>query len=124
MKECDKKKNQKLIKQQQGLNNREITMGKFKKTVRPEYEKVLDTTDYEVLMDNMDSMVSAMMPSVYNNAIELTKLIIENRLRNDEELDDEDIYEIHRKSFANCMPDKIDPKYSDYENDYAEEEDD
>ena len=99
-------------------------MGKFKKTVRPEYGKVIDTTDYEVLMDNMDSMVSAMMPSVYNNAIELTKLIIENRLRNDEELGDEDIYEIHRKSFANCMPDKIDPKYSDYENDYAEEEDD
>ena len=60
-------------------------MGKFKKTVRPEYGKVIDTTDYEVLMDNMDSMVSAMMPSVYNNAIELTKLIIENRLRKGEE---------------------------------------
>ena len=99
-------------------------MGKFKKTVRPEYGKVIDTTDYEVLMDNMDSMVSAMMPSVYNNAIELTKLIVENKLRKGEEFDEEDIYEIHRKSFANCMPDKIDPKYSEYENDYAEEEDD
>ena len=95
-------------------------MGKFKKTVRPEYGKVIDTTDYEVLMDNMDSMVSAMMPSVYNNAIELTKLIIENRLRKGEEFDEEDIYEIHRESFMNCMPDKIDPKYSEY----GEDEDD
>ena len=92
-------------------------MVKFKKVAKAEHEEVMDRTNVEALMGSMDSMVSAMMPSVYNNAIELTKLIIENRLRKEEELDDEDIYEIHRKSFINCMPDNIDPKYSEYEED-------
>ena len=92
-------------------------MSKFRKVTKPEHEEVMDTPNVEALMGSMDSMVSVLMPSVYNNAIELTKLIIENRLRKKEELDDEDIYEIHRDSFMNCMPDKIDPKYSEYEDD-------
>lgn len=92
-------------------------MVKFGKVAKPEHKEVIDALDAEALMGSMDSMVSAMMPSVYNNAIELTKLIIENRLRKKEELNDEDIYEIHRKSFINCMPDNIDPKYSEYEED-------
>ena len=92
-------------------------MAKFRKIAKTEHEAVMDRPNVEALMGSMDSMVSAMMPSVYNNAIELTKLIIENRLRKEEELDDEDIYEIHRESFMNCMPDKIDPKYSEYEED-------
>jgi len=92
-------------------------MVKFGKVTKPEHKEVIDALDAEALMRSMDSMVSAMMPSVYNNAIELTKLIIENRLRKKEELNDEDIYEIHRKSFINCMPDNIDPKYSEYEED-------
>ena len=92
-------------------------MVKFRKLTKPEHEEVIDRTNVEALMGSMDSMVSAMMPSVYNNAIELTKLIIENRLRKGEEFDEEDIYEIHRESFLNCKPDKIDPKYSEYEED-------
>ena len=95
-------------------------MVKFRKVTKPEHKEVIDTLDAEALMGSMDSMVNAMMPSVYNNAIELTKLIIENRLRKGEEFDEEDIYEIHRESFMNCMPDKIDPKYSEY----GEDEDD
>ena len=92
-------------------------MVKFRKVAKTEHEEVLDRANAEALMGSMDSMVSAMMPSVYNNAIELTKLIIENKLRKGEEFDEEDIYEIHRESFLNCMPDKIDPKYSEYEED-------
>ena len=68
-------------------------MVKFRKVAKPEHKEVIDTLDAEALMGSMDSMVNAMMPSVYNNAIELTKLIIENRLRKGEEFDEEDIYE-------------------------------
>ena len=93
-------------------------MSKFRKVTKPEHEEVMSTTNVEALMGSMDSIVSPMMPPVYNNAIGLTKLIIENRLRKGEEFDEEDIYKIHRESFMNCMPDKIDPKYSEYEEDY------
>ena len=85
-------------------------MSKFKKPMNPEYDQIKDTQAYNSMMDSADSIMSAMMPAVYNNAIELTKLIVENRIRDKEELDDEDIYEIHSESFKRCMPDNIDPR--------------
>lgn len=100
-------------------------MGKFRKPTKKEYSQSKGPAEMDALMRGMDAMVSALMPSVYNNAIELTKLIIENRnLKNNGDLDDDDIYEIHRESFRNCMPDKIDPKYDDYgdEDDEDDEE--
>jgi hypothetical protein len=45
-------------------------------------------------------MMSA-LPSLLNASLELTKLIIDNKIRNSEKMTDEDIYSIYRKSFQN-----------------------
>lgn len=37
------------------------------------------------------------------SATKLTKYIVENRIRNNEQLDDEDIYEIYQMSFLRVM---------------------
>lgn len=61
---------------------------------------------FEDIMDNLvmghfeaDHIVGQMASSAINSAIELSKLVIENRVRNTEHMIDEDIYNIYRKSF-------------------------
>lgn len=58
-----------------------------------------------MFMDNSDviSDVTSVMSSVCNNSIELSKLVIENKVRNSEKLEDSDIYKIHRDSLLNIM---------------------
>jgi len=47
--------------------------------------------------------VSQMVSSVISNSIELSKLVIDNRVRNSEKLQDEDIYDIYKKSIKVAM---------------------
>jgi len=56
--------------------------------------------EYSNLEDAHTEMISA-LPSLLNASLELTKLVIDNRVRNSQKMTDEDIYSIHRKSFQN-----------------------
>ena len=49
-------------------------------------------------VDYMDQSMGSMVSSVIHNAMELSKLVIENRIRNSENIKDEDIYNIYAKS--------------------------
>lgn len=49
-------------------------------------------------VDYMDQSMGSMVSSVIHNAMELSKLVIENRIRNSENIKDEDIYNIYTKS--------------------------
>ena len=63
-----------------------------------------ETEENMVAVANMmDVMIEPMMKS----AMDLTKLVIENRARNNETIDESEIYEIHKKSFNHCMNDII-----------------
>lgn len=42
-------------------------------------------------------------PAAMNTAIELSKLVVENRVRNASNMGDDDIYSIYLKSFASVM---------------------
>jgi hypothetical protein len=44
--------------------------------------------------------VSQMVSSTMTTAIELLKIVIENKVRNAEQMIDEDIYNIYKKSFS------------------------
>ena len=61
------------------------------------FEDIMD----DLVMENFeaDHTVGQMASSAINSAIELSKLVIENRVRNAEHMTDEDIYNIYRKSF-------------------------
>ena len=66
----------------------------------------LPTAFFENMMDDLamehfeaDHAVGQIASSAINSAIELSKLVIENRVRNAEHRTDEDIYNIYRKSF-------------------------
>ena len=66
----------------------------------------LSTAFFENMMDDLamkhfetDHAVGQIASSAINSAIELSKLVIENRVRNAEHMTDEDIYNIYRKSF-------------------------
>ena len=66
----------------------------------------LPTAFFENMMDDLamehfetDHAVGQIASSAINSAIELSKLVIENRVRNAEHMTDEDIYNIYRKSF-------------------------
>ena len=76
-------------------------MSKFKKPRNSSYE-----TTYKKEEQDMTSLdgVGQMMGAVYNASVELTKLIVENRVRNKETLTDEDIFNIQKQSLMNCMP--------------------
>lgn len=50
-----------------------------------------------------EESISQMMSSVISNSIELSKLVIDNRVRNSEKLQDEDIYDIYKKSIKVAM---------------------
>jgi hypothetical protein len=67
----------------------------------------LPTAFFENIIDDLamehfeaDHTVGQMASSAINSAIELSKLVIENRVRNTEHMIDEDIYNIYRKSFT------------------------
>ena len=67
----------------------------------------LSTAFFENMMDDLaiehfeaDHTVGQMASSAINSAIELSKLVIENRVRNADHIIDEDIYNIYRKSFT------------------------
>lgn len=67
----------------------------------------LPSAFFEDIMDDLvmehfeaDHTVGQMASSAINSAIELSKLVIENRVRNTEHMIDEDIYNIYRKSFT------------------------
>ena len=47
--------------------------------------------------------VSQMVSSTMTTAIELLKIVIENKVRNAEQMIDEDIYNIYKKSFSTVI---------------------
>jgi hypothetical protein len=59
----------------------------------------------ELAMDHggAEHVVGQMMPPIMNSAIELSKLVVENRVRNSEHMVDNDIYDIYKKSFMVMM---------------------
>ena len=70
----------------------------------------LPSAFFEDIMDDLvmehfeaDPTVGQMASSAINSAIELSKLVIENRVRNTEHMIDEDIYNIYRKSFTTIL---------------------
>jgi hypothetical protein len=62
------------------------------------FENIIDDLAMEHF--EADHTVGQMASSAINSAIELSKLVIENRVRNTEHMIDEDIYNIYRKSFT------------------------
>ena len=51
----------------------------------------------------MDQSLVQMASSAMTNAIVLSKIVIENRVRNAESMIDEDIYKIYRQSFTTII---------------------
>jgi hypothetical protein len=51
----------------------------------------------------MDQSLVQMASSDMTNAIELSKIVIENRVRNTESIVDEDIYKIYKQSFTTII---------------------
>jgi len=47
--------------------------------------------------------ITHLVSSTVSSAIDLSKVIIENRVRNSQQLNDDDIYEIYAKSFKSIM---------------------
>lgn len=45
----------------------------------------------------------AMIPAFMGQALDIAKLIIENKVRNSEKISDKDIYQIHRNSFKHVI---------------------
>ena len=46
-----------------------------------------------------ENAMEHMITAILNSSIELSKIVIENRVRNSDHMIDEDIYDIHKKSF-------------------------
>ena len=51
----------------------------------------------------MDQSLVQMASSAMTNAIELSKIVIENRVRNTESMVDEDIYKIYKQFFTTII---------------------
>jgi hypothetical protein len=51
----------------------------------------------------MDHSIGQLASSAMTTAIELSKIVIENRVRNTENMIDEDIYKIYKQSFATII---------------------
>lgn len=47
--------------------------------------------------------IAEMVPSIMNAAIDLLKLVIDNRRHNSKEMSDDDIYKIYEKSFQTII---------------------
>ena len=80
----------------------------------PKLDKVtaedLPSAFFEGIMDDLamghfeaDHTVGQMASSAINSAIELSKLVIENRVHNTDHMIDEDIYNIYKKSFLTVI---------------------
>lgn len=72
--------------------------------------KDLPSAFFEDIMDDLvmehsevDQAIGQMASSAINATIELSKLVIENRVRNEEHMIDEDIYNIYKKSFMTIV---------------------
>ncbi len=65
------------------------------------FEDVILEKGFRDIEDEMLSpnAVMATMPIVMNATIDLTKLVIDNRVRNLEQMADQDIYQIYREAF-------------------------
>ena len=61
-------------------------------------EDELDENDWQGERLYAEEMLS-MLPAIIDSSLDIAKLVIENRVRNSEKMTDEDIYQIHRKSF-------------------------
>ena len=59
------------------------------------FDSILDM-EHTTTKENVGQMVSSTMTT----AIELLKIVIENKVRNAEQMIDEDIYNIYKKSFS------------------------
>lgn len=61
---------------------------------------------FDNMMDDMamshiaDTVIGEIMPCVINSSVEVMKLVVENRARNKEKMDDNDIYNIFKESFS------------------------
>ena len=49
--------------------------------------------------DSFAEQIVNILPKIMSTAIDMTKLVIENRVRNAEKMTDEDIYQIYNTSF-------------------------
>lgn len=59
-----------------------------------------DDIMHDMAMDHMaDTMIGELMPCVIKSSVDVMKLVVENRVRNKEKMDDNDIYDIFKKSF-------------------------
>lgn len=56
-------------------------------------DMALQTNDY------VAEQIVNILPKVMSTAVDMTKLVIENRVRNAEKMTDEDIYQIYNTSF-------------------------
>ena len=48
-------------------------------------------------------VVAEMIPSIMNAAIDLSKLVIDNKRHSSKEMSDDDIYKIYKKSFKTII---------------------
>ena len=55
---------------------------------------------FDMVHTTTKETVSQMVSSTMTTAIELLKIVIENKVRNAEQMIDEDIYNIYKKSFS------------------------
>ena len=69
----------------------------------------LESEFLDVIMSNSpmssaaENAMGHMITSILNSSIELSKIVIENRVRNSDHMIDEDIYDIHKKSFGSVQ---------------------
>lgn len=62
---------------------------------------LFDDMMHDMAMDHIaDTMIAEVMPCVIKSSVEVMKLVVENRVRNKEKMDDSDIYNIFQKSFS------------------------
>lgn len=62
----------------------------------------MDHLNQASIGDN-EEFIGQLAASAINSAINLTKLVIDNRIHNSQKMNDEDIYKIFNKSFKSIM---------------------
>ncbi len=68
-----------------------------------EDEFFIDSIADDIESHNEEEVVAAIAPSLINTALELSKLVIDNRKHNSQKISDEDIYKIYDKSFQTVV---------------------
>ena len=74
----------------------------FTKLKQPEPIETIDDIFMNQFAPTEESVLH-MLSSVSQNSLELSKLVIDNKLRNSEKLKDEDIYDIYKKSVKTAI---------------------